>query len=107
MPKMKSKLGSIHTGKLCIGGFLDWQLEMNLIPVKGDPIEYKVAKWHLTANSYWLFDIPNKVVVKLYSEGKGYWEGKGVVTSQTKHLWDILINEPIEILGEGILEGKE
>ena len=24
-----------------------------------------------------------------------------------KHLWDTLIHEPIEIIGEGILEGKE
>ena len=45
--------------------------------------------------------------MKLYSGGKGYWEGKGMITSQVKHLWDTLIHEPIEIIGEGILEGKE
>ena len=103
---MEGKLGSIHVGKLCIGGFIDWQLDMILTEVKGEPSTYKLAKWKLTADSYWLLDIPSKVVVKLYSEGKGYWEGKGIVTSPVKHLWDTLLHEPIEITGEGILEGK-
>ena len=103
---MKGKLGSIHIGKLCIGGFIDWQLDMTLVEVKSEPSTYKLANWKLTADSYWLYDIPNKVIVRLYTPN-GYWEGKGIVTSQVKHLWDTLIHEPIEIIGEGILEGKE
>ena len=103
---MRGKLGSIHVGKLCIGGFIDWQLDVNLAELKGEPSIFKLAKWKLTANSYWLFDIPNKVIIKLYTL-TGYWEGSGIVTSHSKHLWDTLIHEPIEIIGEGILEGKE
>ena len=46
--------------------------------------------------------------MRLYPDnGKGYWEGVGVVTSNPQKLFDTLIHEPIEILGEGILEGKE
>ena len=103
---MKGKLGSIHIGKLCIGGFIDWQLDIILAEIKGEPSTYKLTKWKLTSNSYWLYDIPNKIIIRLYTP-KGYWEGKGVVTSQTKHLWDTLIHEQMEIIGEGELEGKE
>ena len=107
MLNLKGKLGSIHVGRLCIGGFIDWQLDMTLAELRGEPPTYKLAKWKLIGQGYWLFDIPDKVIVRLYSGGKGYWEGKGIVTSQVKHLWDTLIHEPIEIIGEGILEGKE
>ena len=106
---MNGQLGSLHVGRLQVGGILGWSLDLTLADSARDATTfYKLAKWKLTAESYWLFDIPNKVVVKLYPDsGKGYWEGKGVVTSQTKRLFDVLIPETIEIIGEGILEGKE
>ncbi len=105
---MKGKLGSLHNGRLLIGGILDYSLDLILTDYSKDTATfYKLAKWKLTAQSYWLFDIPNKVIVRLYSEGKGYWEGKGIVTSNPRKLFDTLIHEPIEIIGEGILEGKE
>ena len=106
---MKGKLGSLHVGRLNIGGILNWTLDLTLADSARDATTfYKLNKWKLTADSYWLFDIPRKVIVRLYSDiGKGYWEGVGVVTSQTKQLWDTLIHESIEIMGEGILEGKE
>ena len=104
---MKGKLGSLWVGRNQVGGICEWSLDLLLTDYSKDTATYyKLAKWKLTAESYWLFDIPRQVVVKLYSEGKGYWEGKGVVTSPVKHLWDILIHEPIEIIGEGIFEGK-
>jgi len=106
---MKGKIGSLHIGRLQIGGILDWSLNLMLRDYSKDTATfYKLAKWKLTAQSYWLFDIPDKVIVRLYPDhGEGYWEGKGIVTSQTKKLFDVLIPEPIEIIGEGILEGKE
>ena len=105
---MKGRLGSLWVGRNQVGGIAGWSLDLLLTDYSKDTATYyKLAKWKLTAESYWLFDIPNKVIVKLYSGGKGYWEGKGMITSQVKHLWDTLIHEPIEILGEGILEGKE
>ena len=105
---MKGKLGSLHNGRLLVGGILDWSLDLLLTDYSKDTATfYKLAKWKLTAQSYWLFDIPNQIIVRLYTEGKGYWEGKGVVTSNTQKLFDTLIHEPIEIIGEGILEGKE
>ncbi len=106
---MKGKLGSLHVGRLLVGGILNWSLDLILADSARDATTfYKLTKWKLTADSYWLFDIPNKVVVRLYPDsGKGYWEGKGIVTSQTKQLWDTLIHEPFELIGEGILEGKE
>ena len=105
---MKGKLGSLHNGRLLVGGILDWSLDLILSDYSKDTATfYKLNKWKLTAQGYWLFDIPNQVVVRLYTAGKGYWEGKGEITSNTQKLMDTLIHEEIIILGEGILEGKE
>ena len=105
---MKGRLGSLHYGDLQIGGILEWSVEMLLTDHAKDATTFhKLAKWTLTAQSYWLFDIPGKVTVRLYSDGKGYWEGTGAVVSNTKKLFDTLIHEDLEITGEGILEGKE
>ena len=92
-----------------MGGILNWSLDLILTDYSKDTATfYKLAKWKLAAQSYWLFDIPNKVIVKLYPDsGRGYWEGRGIVTSNPQKLFDTLIHEPIEIIGEGILEGKE
>jgi len=97
----------LHVGRLQIGGILDYSLDLLLTDYSKDTATfYKLAKWKLTAQSYWLFDIPNQVVARLYTEGKGYWEGKGIVTSNPQKIFDTLIHSPIEIIGEGILEGK-
>jgi len=106
---MNGRLGSLHTGKLQIGGILNWRLDLTLADSAKDATTiYKLSKWKLTADSYWLFDIPNKVIVRLYPDyGKGYWEGKGVITSQIRKLFDTLIPEPIEIIGEDVLESKD
>lgn len=106
---MKGKLGSLHVGRLQVGGILEWNLDLLLTDYSKDTATfYKLAKWKLTAGSYWLFDIPSRITVRLYPDsGKGYWEGKGAVTSQTQKIFDTLIHSSIEIIGEGILEGKE
>lgn len=105
---MKGKLGSLHNGRLQVGGILDWSLDLMLADFERDASTfYKLTKWKLTAESYWLFDTQSQVVVRLYSEGKGYWEGKGTIISNPQKLFDTLIHEPLEIIGEGILEGKE
>ena len=105
---LKGKLGSLHVEGEQVGGILGWEVIplVNEFAQAGDLI-HKVAKWKLTAPSYWLFATLDFVTIKLYLEGKGYLEGTGIITSQTKSLFDTLIHEPIEILGEGILEGKE
>ncbi len=103
---MKGKLGSLWVGRNQAGGILDWSLDLLLTDYSRDTATfYKLAKWKITAQSYWLFDIPDKVTVRLYSDGKGYWEGVGHV-GQIQKLFDTLIHSPIEIVGEGILEGK-
>ena len=103
---MKGELGSLWVGKNQVGGILEWSLDLLLTDYSKDTATYyKPAKWALTAESYWLFDIPRKVTIRLYTL-KGYWEGTGEVTSPVKHLCDTLIHEPIKIIGEGILEGK-
>mgnify|MGYP001331160721 CR=1 FL=1 len=104
---MQGKIGSLHYGNVQIGGILGWSLDLLLTDYSKDTATfYKLAKWKLTAQSYWLFDIPDKVLIKLYTDGKGYWEGKGIVTSPTKKIFDTLVHETIEFMGEGILEGK-
>ena len=106
---MKGKLGSLWVGRNQAGGILDYSLDLILADYSKDTATfYKLAKWKLTAQSYWLFDIPNQVVVRLYPDnGKGYWEGKGQMVSNPQKLFDTLIHGEIQIIGEGILEGKE
>ena len=105
---MNGKLGSLHNGILQLGGILDWSLDLILADtVKDTATVYKLAKWKLTAQAYWLYDIPSRVTVRLYPDnGKGYWEGVGMVTSSYQKLFDTLIHEEMQIIGEGILEGK-
>jgi len=105
---MKGKLGSLHVGRLQVGGILDWSLDLLLTDYSKDTATfYKLAKWKLMAQSYWLFDIPNKVTVKLYSDGKGYWEGTGIVTSNPQKIFDTMIRGEIELMGESELVGRE
>ena len=106
---MNGKLGSLWVGKTQVGGIRDWNLSIRLIDYGRDvALLHKLSGWNLTASSYWLYDTPKIVVVRLYADhGKGYWEGKGSVTSYTKKLWDALIHENLDITGEGVLEGKE
>jgi hypothetical protein len=106
---MNGRLGSLHLGKTQIGGIKDWSLDLILTDHSKDLApEYKLSKWKIDAQSYWLYDVPELVIVRLYPDiGKGYWEGKGRVISTTRKLFDTLINEPIEITGDGILEGRD
>ncbi len=106
---MNGQLGTLWVGKIQVGGLQNWTLDLSLNEsVKDTTTVYKLARWKLTAQSYWLYDVPDKIVVRLYPDkGKGWWEGKGAVTSQTRKIFDTLIHGEIEIYGEGILEGKE
>ena len=104
---MKGRLGALFIGETQIGGVLDWSLDLLLADqVRDSAVFYKLAKWKLTAQSYWLFDIPGRAVIKLYSD-EGYWEGTGIVTPGTRKIFDCLIHEPLEIVGEGVLQGKD
>ena len=105
---MNGKLGSLHSGRLQVGGILNWSLDLTLSDHEKDASTfYKLVKWKLTAASYWLFDVPDRVTIRLYPDnGQGYWEGVGHITSVPLKLLDTLIHEPIELVGEGILEGK-
>jgi hypothetical protein len=106
---VNGKIGSLHVGRLQFGGIIDWTLDLILSDYSNSQYtQYKLAKWKLTAQGYWLFDVPTKVTVRLYPDsGKGYWEGIGVVTSTPKPIFDTLLHEPIELIGEHPLEGKE
>lgn len=106
---MKGKLGSLHNGRLQVGGVLDWSLDLILADSIRDTAKtYKLSKWRLTASSYWLFDVQERITIRLYPDsGKGYWEGTGHIASQTSRVMDTLIHAQIEIIGEGVLEGKD
>ena len=93
---MEGKIGSLFVGKKQVGGFMDWSLLYNP----------EVKQWKLIARAYWLFEAASKVTVRLYAP-KGYWEGRGAITSITKTLTDTLIHETLELYGEGELQGHE
>ena len=107
---MNGKLGALFRGEKQIGGFLDWEQTtlLNQSTNQDGDLIRKLASWTLTARAYWLFDAPPRdITVRLYLGGKGYWEGQGFISSATRKIFDTLIYEPLDIVGEGILEGKE
>jgi len=99
---MKGKLCGLYDGGQQIGGMLDWTFELIMLNSSdGKAITYKFSKWKLTAPSYWLFAEPANLVVRLYHDiGPVYWEGAGEITSTTKTVFDTLIHEPLEIVGD-------
>ena len=100
---MEGKLGGLFTDGNQIGGFLDWKFELLLADSSnGESMVYKFAKWKLDAPAYWIFVEPDNIVVRLY-QGNTYWEGEGTIISKIQSVFDALIHEHIEIIGEGIL----
>ncbi len=105
---MEGKLAGLFSGDEQAGGLLDWKFEVIFAETSdGDHHKvYKFAKWVLTAPSYWLFKEANKVTVRLY-HGDRYWEGEGCIISTPTKIYDAMIHEPIEIVGEGQLVDKK
>jgi hypothetical protein len=106
---MDGKLGALFRNDKQVGGFLDWDEETILNESSnrdGDKVT-KFASWRLTAPSYWLYDaIKGPVIIRLYM-GNNYWEGTGYINSPMKKIYDTLIHEDFELVGEGVLEGKQ
>ena len=105
---MQGKLGVIFRNDKQVGGFQDWNVETILSESsnRDGQAVHKFVSWRLAAQSYWLFDSVREATVRLYPGGKSYWEGHGNITSATKKIYDCLINEQLEIIGDGVLEGK-
>jgi hypothetical protein len=104
---MEGKIGGLFSGTEQVGGILDWKFE----PIFADSSDginknYKFVKWTLTAPTYWLFWETGAVTVRLYF-GKRYWEGEGNITILPRKVYDTMVHEKIEIVGEGTLVGKE
>lgn len=99
---MEGKLGGLFLNGNQIGGFLDWKFELLLADIPYDEIRYKFAKWKLNAPAYWLFAEPDNIIVRLY-QGNAYWEGEGKIISRVRSIFDTMVHEPIEIIGEGTL----
>ena len=100
---MEGRLGGLFKNGNQIGGLLDWELELLLADTadNGSAV-YKFAKWKLTSPSYWLFEEPDIVIVRLYV-GKMYWTGDGNIITRVQDVYDTMIHEQIEIIGEGSL----
>lgn len=105
---MNGAIGSIYVGERQMGGFVSWSQETLLadLPTKDGNIKHKLTSWKVEAKKYWTFDLlPPKVLIRLYL-GDVYWEGEGFIQTPVQKIYDCLINEPIEIVGEKPLEGK-
>jgi len=106
---MNGKLGAIFRNDKQIGGFFDWSEETIIKESSncdGEAIR-KFASWRLTASSYWLYDaIKGNIIIRLYLGDKNYWEGTGYINSPMRKIYDTLIHEPFEVVGEGVLVGK-
>lgn len=107
---MQGKLGAIFRNDKQVGGFLDWSEETIINESSNQEGEaiHKFANWKLTAQSYWLYDaIKGNITIRLYLGDKGYWQGEGYISSPMRKIYDTLIHENFEVIGEGILEGRE
>ncbi len=105
---MKGKLGGLFSGDQQVGGIFDWEFEVIFTETSDGEHHkvYKFAKWILTAPSYWLFKETSNVIVRLY-HGDRYWEGEGNIISTPSKIYDTMIHEQIEIVGEGQLVDKK
>lgn len=104
---MKGKIGGLFSGQDQVGGILDWNFEVVFADSSdGKYKQYKFVKWTLTAPSYWLFREIEKITIRLY-HGNRYWEGEGNITSVPRKVYDTMIHEPLEIVGESQLVDKE
>ncbi len=105
---MKGKLGGLFSSNQQVGGILDWEFEV-IFAESSDGDNHKVyrfAKWILTAPSYWLFKESNSVASRLY-HGDRYWEEEGNIISTPSKVYDTMIREQIEVVGEGQLVDKK
>ncbi len=105
---MNGKLGGLFSENQQVGGILDWKFEV-LFNETSDGEHHKVckfAKWILTSPSYWLFQSTNNLTVRLY-HGDRYWEGEGCIISTPSKVYDTMLHESIEIMGEGQLIDKK
>jgi hypothetical protein len=99
---MEGRIGGLFKDNNQIGGFTDWKFELLLASLPDE--KYKFAKWKLESPAYWLFTEPDEFVVRLYHDiGDSYWEGEGKIISKIQSVFDTMIHERIEIIGEGTL----
>ncbi len=103
---MKGKIGGLFNGNEQVGGILDWKFEL-VFAESSDGIarQYKFVKWTLIAPTYWLFGEIENLTVRLYHGGR-YWEGEGSIISTPRKVYDTMIHEQIQIVGEGQLVDK-
>ena len=99
---MEGRLGGLFKDGNQVGGFLDWKFELLLIDTPYDKEKYKFAKWKLESPAYWLFTEPDEFTVRLYV-GDTCWEGDGKIISKIQGVFDTMIREHLEIVGEGNL----
>ena len=100
---MEGRLGGLFKDDKQIGGLVDWEFELLLADASNDITRvYKFAKWRLNSRSYWLFEEPDIVTVRLYV-GKTYWEGDGKIITRIEDVFDTMVHKQIEIIGEGSL----
>jgi hypothetical protein len=105
---MNGKLGALFRNDKQVGGFMDWSEEtiLNESSNRDGEAIHKFASWRLTSPSYWLYDaIKGSIIIRLYL-GDGYWEGTGYINTPMRKIYDTLIHESFEFIGEGVLEGK-
>jgi hypothetical protein len=101
---MEGRIGGLFKDGNQIGGFTDWKFGLLLADTPYDKEKYKFAKWKLESPAYWLFAEPDDFVARLYHDiGDSYWEGSGKVISKIQNVFDTMIHERIEIIGEGTL----
>jgi hypothetical protein len=106
---MEGKLGALFIDGVQVGGFIDWAIDtiFNESANHEGQTTRSVACWHLCASSYWLYEqIKGSITARIYLGGSEYWEGKCRITNPTRKVFDTLIHENLEIVGEGVLEGK-
>ena len=110
---MEGKLGAIYINNKQVGGFLDWDVKLNIAegPLDDNNRTHQVQSWKVTAWSHWVsqqLDSGTDVTLKLCPDvGNGYWECKGKIACQLTKTLHTLIHVQLEVIGVGAIEGRE
>ncbi len=99
------KVGAFFVGGEQVGGFFDWRLTVNLTSNIVDGFQkHRVASWSVVAGSYWFESKADEVEVRFYSDvSPHYWKGETRL-GLYRFRPDVLVKEPIEFWGNGVLE---
>jgi len=99
------KVGVFFVGDEQVGGFFDWVVTVNLADsVQAGFKVFKVASWAASAKSYWFEKRVTDVEARFFCDASDYYWTAPTKLGIYRLRPGILIEEPLEFKGNGVLE---